>query len=225
MNTAVPVGPSRNPNPVNLRLLPLIFLALLPACSREGLVEQGGVYIRRSACPIVGIPAGTGDITLFNPATSRDSAAIDVSATMTNLRSSCQEQGDQIVSTVSFDVVAVRRDPGAARQVVLPYFDVVVQAGSKVVAKRVGYIGLNFAAGSLRAQTAGQASARVHRGAAALPAEVERILTRPRKPGDPQAAVDPLTDPAVRTAVANATFEHLVGFQLTQDQLRYNVTR
>ena len=34
-----------------------------------------------------------------------------------------------------------------------------------------------------------------------------------------------LTDPAIRTAVANATFEHLVGFQLSQDQLRYNVTR
>jgi hypothetical protein len=29
----------------------------------------------------------------------------------------------------------------------------------------------------------------------------------------------------VRTAVANATFEHLVGFQLTEDQLRYNATR
>ena len=35
----------------------------------------------------------------------------------------------------------------------------------------------------------------------------------------------PLADPAVRAAVANATFEHLVGFQLTQDQLRYNATR
>jgi hypothetical protein len=29
----------------------------------------------------------------------------------------------------------------------------------------------------------------------------------------------------VRAAVAAATFEHLVGFQLTQDQLRYNATR
>ena len=31
--------------------------------------------------------------------------------------------------------------------------------------------------------------------------------------------------PAVRTAVAKATCETLVGFQLTDDQLRYNVTR
>jgi hypothetical protein len=34
-----------------------------------------------------------------------------------------------------------------------------------------------------------------------------------------------MTDPAIRSAVANATFEHLVGFQLTEQQLRYNVTR
>ena len=31
--------------------------------------------------------------------------------------------------------------------------------------------------------------------------------------------------PTIRDAVARATFEHLVGFQLTQEQLRYNATR
>jgi hypothetical protein len=54
---------------------------------------------------------------------------------------------------------------------------------------------------------------------------VLKTLTRPRKAGDPSAAVDPLTDPKIREAVANATFEHLVGFQLNEQQLRYNVTR
>ena len=39
------------------------------------------------------------------------------------------------------------------------------------------------------------------------------------------AAVDPLSDPVIRTAVARATFEHLIGFQLTNEQLRYNATR
>ena len=66
---------------------------------------------------------------------------------------------------------------------------------------------------------------RVNRGVASLPEEVRRTLTRPRKAGDPDAAVDPMADPAIRTAVANATFEHLVGFQMTEDQLRYNATR
>jgi hypothetical protein len=58
-----------------------------------------------------------------------------------------------------------------------------------------------------------------------LPAKARAILTRVRKPGQEEAAVDPLTDPAVRAAVAAATFEHLVGFQMNQDMLRYNATR
>jgi hypothetical protein len=116
----------------------MIALALLAGCTRRGNVEQGGVYTIRSACPQVAIPAATGDITLFDPATSRDASAIDVEATITNVRA---------------------------------------------------------------------------------------ILTKPRKAGDPDAAIDPMADPAIRTAVANASFTHLVGFELTADQLRYNATR
>ena len=84
---------------------------------------------------------------------------------------------------------------------------------------------INFAAGDIHGWTRVQTTVRVNRGAATLPANVRAAITRERKPGDPQAALDPLSDPAVRLAVANATFEHLVGFQLTQDQIRYNATR
>jgi len=66
---------------------------------------------------------------------------------------------------------------------------------------------------------------RVNRAAATLPANVTEILTRPRKAGEAEAAIDPLADPAVQKAVANATFEQLVGFQLSQDQIKYNATR
>ena len=210
---------------MKLRLLPLLVLSLLPACSRSGELEDGGVFITRSACPLVGIPAATGDITLFNPPSSRDASAIDVTATMTNLFANCNETGDRIMSNAAFDVVAVRRDAGPARQVVLPFFSVAVQGGSQVVAKRIGQIALNFPEGSQRAQTRGQAVIRVSRSAATLPANVREILTRKRKAGEAEAAVDPLTDPAVRAAVARATFEHLVGFQMSPDMLRYNATR
>ena len=188
-------------------------------------MESGGVYTTRSACPQVGIVGGTGDITLFNPANSTAAAAIDVSATITNVRSTCQETSDQIISTATFDVVGQRRDAGAARQVVLSYFDAAVQGGTTIAAKRVGNVGLTFEAGSQRAQTSGQATIRVSRAAATIPADVERILTARRRAGDPSANVDPLTDPAVRAAVQRATFEHLIGFQLTDAQLRYNATR
>ena len=210
---------------MKLRLATLLTLSLLSACSRTGEIEDGGVYITRSACPQIGIPAATGDITLFNPPQSRDAAAIDVTATITNLFNNCNETGDRVMSNAAFDVVAVRRDAGPARQVVLPYFSVAVQGGSEVVAKRIGQVVLNFPAGSQRAQARGQAVIWVSRAAATLPADVRAILNRKRKAGEAEAAVDPLSDPAVRAAVARATFEHLIGFQMTPEMLRYNATR
>jgi len=212
---------------VKLRLAALLALTLLGACRHTGDVadETAGVYAVRSTCPILGVPSGTGDITLFNPPGSTDSRAIDVTATITDVRSTCQDAGNDVVSTATFTVVGLRRDAGPARQVLLPYFDVALQGGAKVVAKRVGQAALNFAAGDIHGWTRVQATVRVNRGAATLPASVRQTITRERKPGDPQAALDPLSDPAVRAAVANATFEHLVGFQLTQDQIKYNATR
>jgi hypothetical protein len=210
---------------VKLRIAALIAITLLAGCTRKGNIEEGGVYTIRSACPQVAIPAATGDITLFDPGTSADASAIDVEAAITNVRANCQDSGSEVVSTATFDVVATRRNPAEARQVVLPFFDVVVQAGQNVVAKRVGQVALSFPAGSIRAQTSGQATARISRSAATLPENVRALLTKPRKVGDPDAAIDPMSDPAVRAAVANASFAHLVGFELTQDQLKYNATR
>jgi hypothetical protein len=213
---------------VKLRLAAIAAVVLLSACRHAGDVTAengGGIYSIRSACPIAGIPAGTGDITLFNPATSTDASAIDISASISQLRTNCQEAGNDVVSTATFTVTALRRDAGAARQVVLPYFDVALQGGKNVAAKRIGQAVLSFPAGDLHAQTQVQATVRVNRATATLPENVRRILTRPRKAGEAQAAVDPLADPAIRSAVANATFEHLIGFQLTEDQLKYNATR
>jgi hypothetical protein len=213
---------------VKLRLAALTAVILLSACRHTGDVTAengGGVYAVRSACPIPGVPAGTGDITLFNPPTSTDASAIDVSAAITDVRASCQDAGADVVSTATFTITGLRRDAGPARQVVLPYFDVALQGGQNIVAKKIGQAVLNFPAGDMHAMTRVQATVRVNRAVATLPARVRQILTRPRKAGEAEAAVDPLADPAVRTAVANATFEHLVGFQLTQDQLRYNATR
>jgi hypothetical protein len=58
-----------------------------------------------------------------------------------------------------------------------------------------------------------------------LPDEIRQRITRKRKAGEIEAAVDPLTEPEVRAALERASFELLVGFQLNQDQLAYNVTR
>ena len=206
-------------------LAALIPLSLLACSTPEGQITDMGITAVRSACPAVAIPAATGDITLFNPEGSRDSSAIDVVANITNLRSTCDESGDQIVTNVTFDIHAQRRDSRGAREVVLPYFAAAVQGGSQIQSKSVSRVGLRFADGQLRASTSASASGRVSRAAATLPEDVRQQITRRRKPGDPSAAVDPMADPAVREAVRRASFEVLVGFQLTQDQLAYNATR
>ncbi|HEX4738846.1 MAG TPA: hypothetical protein VH331_14925 [Allosphingosinicella sp.] len=194
-------------------------------CSTEGRLTESGVITTRSACPAVAIPASTGDITLFNPETSRDQNAIDVVATITNVRSTCDETGNVIVTNLTFDVLGQRRDPRGARDVVLPYFAADVQGGTHVISKSIGRVGLHFADGQIRAQSSGTATSQVQRSAVTLPEDVRRQVTRERKAGDPDAAVDPLSDPKVRDAVRAATYEVLVGFQLTRDQLAYNATR
>jgi hypothetical protein len=213
---------------VKLRLAALAAVVLLSACRHAGDITAengGGVYAVRSACPIAGIPAGTGDITLFNPPGSTDSRAIDVTASISDLRATCQQTTDEVISTATFTVVALRRDPGPARQVVLPYFDVALRGGSEIAAKQIGRVVLNFRPGDLHAWARVEAMVRVNRAAATLPANVRAILTRPRKAGETEAAIDPLSDPRIAKAVANATFEHLVGFELTRDQIKYNATR
>jgi hypothetical protein len=198
---------------------------ILAGCTTEGQIRDNGIVVNRSACPAVAIPAATGDVTLFDPPASRDATAIDVVANITNLRSTCDETGANIVTNATFDVQARRRDAGAARDVVLEYFATVVQGSTNVVSKSVGRVGLHFDAGQLRASTRGTAAGTITRAAATLPEDVRQQITRERKPGDASAAIDPMADPKVRDAVRAASFELLVGFQLTPDQLKYNATR
>ncbi len=207
--------------------IPALVLLLAGGCaaSKGELDETGGVAAVRSACPVVGVPAATGDITLFDPPASRDAAAIDVVASMTNVRSTCSDAGSDIVTSVTFDVEGRRTRTDAPRDVSIPYFITVVRGGSAVVAKRVGYVALHFAAGQARAQLAGQASTTIGRASATLPEDVRKRLTQRRKAGDTDAAIDPLAVPEIRQAVLSASFEALVGFQLTDDQLKYNATR
>lgn len=204
-------------------------LASLGGCAKKGeiVVDEGvGITAIRSRCPAVGIPDYTGDVTQFRTAGDKTAGNIDVVASMTNVRTQCnEEQGDKVFATVEFDVYARRSDTAGARQVTLPYFVTVLQGGTTVASKRVGSVTVSFAPGQERAQAKATGSAYIDRNAATLPQEIRDRITRKRKAGDTDAAVDPLADPEVRTAVARASFEVLVGFQLSAEQLTYNATR
>lgn len=201
--------------------------AALTACAKEGelVIDQGvGITSVLSLCPTVGIPDYTGDVTTFRSA-DRTTASLDVSASMTNLRAVCNETGERIYSEASFTVNARRTDTRGARTVTLPYFVTVLRGGSAVVTKRVGQVTLTFADGQERASATAKAGSFVNRADAALPEDIREKITKRRRAGDTDAALDPLADPEVKAAIARTRFEMLVGFQLTEDQLAYNATR
>lgn len=219
---AVPKGPR-----VNIRVVAAaVLIAALAGCAKDGDIDQtGGIAITRSACPAVAIPASTGDITLFNPATSRAANAIDVNAVITNMQVTCGDQGNDVVSNATFDILARRADPRGAREVVLPYFATVMRGGTTIVSKRISSVRIVFPDGQTRASVQGQAGAVIERAQATLSPDIQRELTKKRKAGQEDAAIDPLTKPEIKAAVARASFELLIGFQLTADQLQYNATR
>lgn len=211
------------------RALPALgLLAALAACAGEGelVVDQGvGITSVLSTCPAVGIPDYTGDITTFRDASDRSLASLDVSAAITNLRPTCNDTGEKVYTEASFEVHARRTDTRGARTVTLPYFVTVLRGGSAVVSKRVGQVTLAFADGQERAVGTAKVGSFVNRADAALPEDIREKITRRRRAGEVDAALDPLADPEVKAAIARTRFEMLVGFQLTEDQLAYNVRR
>jgi len=205
-----------------------ILFAMLPlaACSSGmDFDETGGVKIARSSCPAVAVPTYTGDITLFSSPADRTIASLDLSAAITNVRTTCTEVGDRIQVVASFDVVARRAAAGPARQVSLPWFASVLRAGTQIESKQAGAVTVTFADNDVRGSAHASATASVSKAAATLPPEIMQRITRKRKVGGSDAALDPMTEPTVRDAVAKANFEMLVGFQLTESQLAYNSTR
>ena len=195
----------------------LVSALALNACNRNPLL------VKRSPCPAVAIPTYAGSVTRFDPAQSRNADAIDFTAQISDITVSCNEGGEYLTSDLAFTVTAQRRKPGPAREVYLPLFVGLAQGGNVLVSKQLTGVTLSFPDGGLRAEGRGGARADVHRSAVTLPAEVQQRITRERKPDEPDALVDPLSDPQVRAAVRAASFEVLVGFQLDDASLAYNV--
>jgi len=209
------------------RLFPaLALLPILASCAKEDDFDvSGGLNVVRSTCPAVAIPAYTGDVSIFSPEQSQDARALDVTASITNLRTSCDQTGDIVHTNVTFDAVARRASPNGARDLVLPYFSTVMRAGNQIMSKQVSQVLIHFADGQLRATGSAAAGADIQKSLATLPAIAQQRLRRKRKASDADASIDPLADPKIKAAINQANFELLIGFQLTDDQLRYNATR
>ncbi|WP_448580493.1 hypothetical protein [Thermaurantiacus sp.] len=201
----------------------ILLSAFLAGC------QQNPLKVTRSPCPAAAIPTHVGSLTRFDPPQSRDADAIDFTAQLVDFQSTCNEGAEVLVTEVRFRVTALRRErPGRglpARQEVLPIFVSLVQGGNVLVAKQLTSVRLDWADGQLRTSTEGLVRADIARAATTPPPEIVARLTRERKASDPDALVDPMSDPLVRAAVRAASFEVLVGFQLDDASLAYNIVR
>jgi hypothetical protein len=217
---------SRTVTASRLILLGGVALALA-GCAKDKseLDETGGRQVVRSVCPAVAVPAYTETISLFSLPGTHDSRALDVTATITNFRTHCDDSGATVRSATTFDVVAQRANASGARDITLPYFSTVLRAGSTMMSKQIGQVQIHFADGQLRGKGVASASADVSKAMATLPSRISANLNRKRRATDADASVDPMSDPRVRTAVNQANFELLIGFQLTEDQLAYNASK
>lgn len=205
----------------NLRIvisaLGLTAALLLAGCAKNPLL------VTRSPCPAVAVPLHSGSITRFEPSHSRDADAIAFAAQITDLRGDCVEGIDTLTTDVNFTVAAQRRHAGAAQDVRLPIFVALVQGGNVLVSKELMGVDVHFPEGALRAETRSVVRAEVQRAAATLEPELQERISRKRQPNELDALSDPMADPQVRAAVRAATFEVLVGFQLDDASLAYNV--
>lgn len=200
-------------------VLGLAFAAALGGCQRNPLV------VKRSPCPAVAVPSYLGDATIFAAGGAVDARNIDVVATITNVRDTCFEGAEKLTTDVTFEVVARRSEAGPARSVALPVFATIVQGGNLVLSKQVSNVTVAFAPGATRATGNGGIRTDVARSATTLSPEMQAKIQRKRKPTDPDAAIDPLADPEVRAALRAASFEVLLGFQLDEAGLAYNVAK
>ncbi len=193
--------------------------ALVAGCNTNPLL------VERSQCPAVAVPYHVGSVTRFDPPQSRNADAIALTAQITDLQGNCIEGAEFLTTEVNFVVAGQRRVKGPAKQVYLPMFVALAQGGNVLVSKQITGVQLDFAEGALRAEARGGGRADVHRSAVTLPPEMLERITRKRDADDPEALTDPLSDPQVRAAVRAASFEVLVGFQLDDASLAYNVAR
>jgi hypothetical protein len=202
-----------------LALGALCTLLVLAGCTKNPML------VKRSPCPAVAVPTYSGDVTLFVPGTQPDAANIDVVATITDIRETCTESDAMLTTTVTYDVFARRNETAGARTVSLPVFATIVQGGNLIVSKQLGAVRVDFADGQARATGKGTARADVARSATQLPEDVQKKISKKRKPGDIDAASDPMSDPQVKAALKAASFELLVGFQLSDTALAYNIAK
>lgn len=183
--------------------LPLLTLPLLLV----GCASGNPLEVRRTSCPALSVPTYTGTLTRFSQAGRYDAQDVQMVASIAELKDNCAENADGVNTAVSFNIMASRPDKGPAQSVQLPYFITVVKDGETVIAKQVYGASLNFADGAMT----GNVSQVVTVKTPDVP-----LPPRPKK----NTEIDEFAPPP-----KPAMYEILVGFQLSDADAVYNISK
>lgn len=197
-------------------LAAVLLPAILAGCASNPL------EVTRTLCPATAVPQHAGTLTFFSPASSRTAESVVATASIFNLQNQCNEGGDKVTSNLRFTIGAQRPNAAAEQTITVPYFVAVVKEGETLLSKQVYEATLTFPAGSVRAEAVQTVQAAVDRAealAAAGPAPGSE--KKKRKRGEMAQPEDLFFDAKPKAS----GFEILVGFQLTDAQVYYNITQ
>jgi hypothetical protein len=180
---------------------------ILLACGLAGCSSGNPLEVRRTSCPAIAVPKHTGMLTRFAGAGRYDAQDVQLTATISQLSDNCQEDGAGVSTAVAFNIVAMRPAKGPADAVQLPYFITVVKDGETLIAKQVYGASLDFADGA--ASTALRQVVTVATPKVPLP-------PKPKKNNE----IDEFAPPP-----KPAIYEILVGFQLSDAEAVYNISK
>jgi hypothetical protein len=175
---------------------------LLAACSSGNPLE-----VRRTSCPAISVPMHTGTLTRFAQAGRYDTQDVGLVATIGQLSDNCVENANGVNTAVSFNIMATRPEKGPATAVQLPYFITVVKDGDTLIAKQVYGASLDFADGA----TSGSLRQVVTVKTPDVP-----LPPKPKKHNE----IDEFAPPP-----KPAIYEILVGFQLSEAEVVYNISK
>ena len=189
---------------------------LLAGCSSNPL------QVTRTLCPAAAVPQHAGTLTFFSPANSRSADSVVATASIFDLTNQCNDGGNKVASNLRFTIGAQRPNAAAEQTITVPYFVAVVKEGETLLSKQVYEATLTFPAGSARTEAVQTVQAVVDRAealAAAGPAPGSE--KKKRKRGEMAEPEDLFFDAKPKAS----GFEILVGFQLTDAQVHYNITQ
>jgi hypothetical protein len=170
--------------------------------------QSNPLLVVRTSCPAVAVVKHTGTLTRFTGA-ARTQEQVEFSAFINGVNSNCTDatQGNGVTSDVTFDIVATRPDSKGALSATVPFFVVVMNEGTKMLAKQVYEANISFADGQ---------------GATSVRQRVQADTPRLPPPPPQPKRQDPFGDVP---APPRGTFEVLIGFQLNDRDAVYNITR